>query len=722
VYHPQVIKRRIQEIVDRGEVNFRPAYHTTDEVAEVSEHLKRLWDPEGGKLLRALEPWEQQWISNERLLCRCDYLYWATRYAFIRNIEGRMIRYQPNVAQRILHSIRAEHELNAWAIMLQEGKARQLGVSTDSELVVCHRVQFYPHVNAVVGSSDPKKSGKMAQIIERALAHQPFFLIPHLTRSVVDELIEFGDQDSAVSIQSGSQVTGIARGDSLTVCHLSELCNFRDPEELVDSSLFRAMHNTPWTVLILESTALGKRNWWHKTWLHAKENWPLRRSRLRPNFLPWYVGTDLYPTSAWLREHPVPDGWRPPDYVLKHAEKAEAYCHANDLLRQHMGANWRMSVEQMWFYDVERSEAAAKDELNKFLQEMPADDIEMFQSTAVSVFDTETITLYRDNCARQPPKGVYGLVGPPDEVPLRLQPSRSQIDESKEPIEIVCNWGTARHAYKLFPLRWQGYSNDSGMGKIYIYEWPEPEQEYGLGIDTSDGIGLDRSCIELMRKGNLYQNDAQAAEYCYDYINAFDLWPFALALGTFYGVKRNGMRRQPRVAIECKGNGETTQLQMRLRGWSNFHQWIRYDQKNLRKSKATRLGVFTNYWFRAMMMDYLIKWLRDGWVEIRSPWFVEEMADLERNEDVQSLKAMHGGHDDRILSMGFNLVSLYDTEIRRGVKPGEAGERVVIRQRADEPRQYVKYSEGWQGGEIAGEAAIRSFLPRPEALTGVGWR
>jgi hypothetical protein len=563
-------------------------------------------------------------------------------------------------------------------------------------------------VNAVVASSDPDKSTKMAGMMERAFDNQPFFLKPQI-RQVIGELIEFPGQHSFVSIQHGSQFTGISRGDTPTVAHLSELCDFHDPEELVDASLLRAMHDSPWMFLVLESTAMGRRNWWHKSWEHAKSNWASGRSRLRPIFLPWFVGKDLYPMEAWLRARPIPADWTPQTHTIAHADRARNYVRSNSLLKRFLGNDWIMPREQMWFYEVEYDEHKAKNELNKFLQEMPADDLEAFQSTAISVFDTDTISFYRDEAGRRSPVGVYTILS--EDIPDRLRVGQRFWDFDKPSITIRANWGTSVGDYTLQPVKWEGYSTDDGLGKLYIWEEPQDGSSYGFGVDTSDGLGKDRSVIEGMRKGDFERNDAQVCEYANPYINAFDLWPICMAVGSYYSVIRDGFRQQPRMAIECKGNGEATQLELKKRGWSNFHMWVRYDSKKLVKARSHKLGVFTNYWFRTMMMDWIIKWLRDGWLDVNSPWFVDEMSDLERGEEVQDLKATYGGYDDRIMSMGFVLISLYDTEIRQsGRTPG------VLRPKRGEQAPFATYQPGAQERDLVGASDMAPYIVMPSEM------
>ncbi len=672
------------------QVRLELQYHSVSEVDSAkdyfSERLRRYEadleaDPKTPPMKFNLD--ERRWIRNEKRLCQLDFLYWATRYAYIRSLDGRMIRYSPNVAQRLIHTLRAENEIQKMAIAFIDLKARQLGVSTDTEMAVLHRALFYSHVNAVVASSDPDKSTKMAGMMERAFDNLPFFLQPHI-RPVKGELIEFPLQHSFISIQHGTQFTGISRGDTPQVAHLSELCDFDNPEDLVDASLMRAMHDSPWMFLVLESTAQGRRNWWHKSWEYAKANWDAGRSRLRPVFLPWFVGTDLYPTETWLRTRPINNGvpdWKPDGTTIAHAERARNYVRSNTLLKRFLGDSWSMPLEQMWFYEVERAEHQGKNELNKFLQEMPADDLEAFQSTAISVFDTDTISWYRDEAGRRSPAGVYTVLG--DDIPDRLRIPQRQWDDSKPSIPVRASWSPGlSYDYTLQPVKWEGGPTDDNLGKLFIWSHPEQGEEYCFGVDTSDGLGQDRSVIEGLRKGDFHRNDLQVMEYANPYVNAFDLWPICMAIGSYYAVRRNGMISQPRMAIECKGNGEATQNELRKRGYTNFHPWIRYDTKKIRKAQSNKLGVFTSYWFRTMMMDWIIKFLRDGWLDINSPWFVVEMEDLERGEEVQDLKAAHGGFDDRVMALGFALISLYDTEIRTG---GRApGVQRAARKNADE--------------------------------------
>jgi intein/homing endonuclease len=1056
MYSPKVTAEKIKLASKKLGLELTP--HSVHEVSQQNKRLNELLGDDG-RLTRALSTPEMEWCLNERFLSKLDFRYYITRYFFIRNWSGRLERLNPNVAQNIVIDIWGSLEEQNRAISIQELKARQLGVSTVTEASVAHRVQFYRQVNAVVASSDPAKSAKMAEMMERGWQNMPWWLLPVQTTYNAGELIEFGEMNSGVSIQHGSQFTGIARGDTPTVAHLSELADFLSPEELVDASLLRAMHESPRMFLVLESTAKGRKNWWHRTWEYSKQYWASGMAKLYPMFLPWFVGRDIYPTETWLRSHPIPAEWQPAELTVHHAERAAAYTRSDDILRRFLGENWTMPPEQMWWWEVNRQEYAAKKELPQFYcvsgdtrvstnqgiipirdaqsssfvetggvsawlpkgkkkvvrlttklgreivctpdhrlltekgwisaenlsrgdviilskpcfvselykaewqwsptckmtipidshwarllgyfvgdgswgsdsieisccakdadtvadvchviervvgakpreqtdkrspglirirsssvrwwemlwnlgtldrrlhkkqnrnsgyikrcrvpeciwrsprhiireflrglfesdghsfkhalqitlsaksalllrevqllllgfginssisetpkvngegrifechvlrlnalaarifhdeigfvsqrkndtgsrhiygrkgrcgrnplpnemkdsvlsvsshgecdvydltvpethcfgangimahnSETPADDMEAFQSTNVSAFDTDTLTSYRE--LTREPVAVFGFVGRGDQIPVRMQPDRREIDHELPPINIRARWNPSVEPFEcqMVPLKFRGYPNTDPNGKYFMWEMPEDDEYYGVGVDTGDGVGLDRSCLEVLRKGTLERNDAQVGEFVNPYINAFDLWSICMAVGSLYSTNVDGHRRQAKMVIDCLKNGESTQWELRKRGWTNFHLWVRFDNKRVQASKANKIGWFANSWARAMMMDYALKALRDQFVDINSPYFVDEMADLERDEFKQSLKAVFGGHDDRFVAFGQCFISLHIMEIRSNTIPTLSRRQALREANQIDP----VYQPGWQAND-----------------------
>ncbi len=533
---------------------------------------------------------------------------------------------------------------------------------------IAHRAQFYSHVEAVVASSRPEKSEEMSNKMTLCWENMPWWLMPRQTSGRAGSLIEFGDLPSTVSIQHGAQLTGIARGTTPNIVHLSELCEFLNPEELVDAALMRAFHHSPFGFFVMESTALGRGNWWHNTWLLSKEGWPTRTADFRPIFLPWFVGSDIYPDDTWLRAHPVPPNWEPSPVSLAHRIRCQDYARANPLLRKYLGENWLLPDRQLWWWEVQRNIAIKKKALAQFYMECPADDLEAFQSTNISVFDAEQISVQREHT--KPPLAVFGFVGNQDEFPVRTQPSLGEIDPDLPNINIRARLNMTQTPMEcsLVPLKFPGYSNFNEMGKLILWEMPEDGEEYGIGVDTSEGVGQDRSVMVIIRKGTYFRNDAVVGEFASPRLNSIDLFPFVFVTGCFFstagtGADDDSLIRRPKMIIECRWNGENTQLELQKRGWPYFHKWTRYHKTRYNIAAERSIGWYTNSWSRPMMMDYWIKSVRDGWIDIPSPYLVDENENLEMDEVGQSIKALHGSHDDRVMAAGITYFSLHIMEI-----------------------------------------------------------
>lgn len=636
--------------------------HTLAQIEHAIAHFDNLWDNEKERLKRPLTSDEQRFIQNERKLCALDFRYWLASYGFIVNWEKRPVRFTPNVAQAIILDLWAESEAKGEAIWMQQLKARRLGVSTISELAVQHRFQFHPHSNCVVASADPDKTVEMAGVIKYCLDQQPWWLIPKQTKVYKGIPIEFGSINTALTIQAGNQFNGVARGSSPSVTHLSELCEWKDAEDLIEGALLPAILDTPEVFGIMESTAKGP-GWWKSKWEQNKRDWPRGRSRIRPVFLPWYVGTDLYPTAADLRKRPIPPDWIPSDRTVAHAERAREYVLANPLLFKYLAKGnrqWRMPKPQMWWREIGYDAAKESKTLNVFLAEYAGDDFEAFQSSNIPVIDPEILMGYQDRTRN--PIGVYTIIGP--DIPQALVTPRRYWDASKPTITVSTREILTRYdvKYQLIPVTFEGYASLDEDLKLLIWEWPQDGHTYGVGVDTSEGIGQDSAVIEVLREATPTREPGQVAEWASNIVTAFQLWPLVLAVGSLYSTvtPMAGRRMQCRLAIEAWMNGSATQNELQKRGWTNFHPWKYNDSRRpKRDGEVSRIGVYTNQWFRASMMDMLLTCLSEEAIDLPSPYLVQELTTLERVAGEKKAKAALDAHDDRVMGIGFPLFSLH---------------------------------------------------------------
>lgn len=385
-----------------------------------------------------------------------------------------------------------------------------------------------------------------------------------------------------------------------------------------------------------------------------------------PVFLPWYVGTDIYPSEAWLRGQPVPKDWTPSERTLNHAEKARAYVLSNPLLLQHLAKGdtaWRMPVAQMWYREAEYDSAKEAKTLNRYLSEMAGDDFEAFQSQNIPIIDPEVVINYKDR-TRQP-KAVYTIIGP--DIPPQLVIPKRQWDLSLPTVTVNIQ-GLLPNLpvkYQFVPLRFEGYDSFDPDMKLLIWEFPENEYAYGVGVDCGEGLLQDRSAIQVLRESTIYREPGQVAEWVTDKATAFQMWPMTLAISTFYSVfsATANRRVQCKLCIEAFTNGAALQMELKKRGWSQFHAWQYNDTRRTKPdSQVNRVGIYTNQWFRAQMMDMLLTCLSEEALDLPSPYLVDELETLERIPGQKKIAAQYGMHDDRIMALGFPLFSLHQNK------------------------------------------------------------
>ena len=672
MYAQDITARMIQATADHhnaaasaaGKAEWIPEYHSIAQVDHAIGHLGDLFDHEQKRLKRPLTQDESDFIQNERRICALDFRgYHAERYCWIVDWNKRAVRFSPNVSQNIILDLWAEDERLGNAIWMMQLKARRLGVSTLSELNVGHRFQFQQDANCVVASADPTKTLEMAGMIKFNLDQQPWWLMPQGEPKIKSGIpIEFPDIRSRLTIQAGNQMTGVAQGSTPNVVHLSELALWRAAMELIDLGLLPAILDNPDVFGILESTAQGP-GWWKNKWAQVKRDWARGTGRIRPVFLPWFCGTDIYPTETDLRKRPIPTDWVPNDRTINHAERARQYVMANPYLLKYLAKGdqgWKMPRAQMWWWEMGYESAKEEKTLNVFLASYCSDDIEAFQSSNIPIIDTEILLGYQERTRH--PLGVYTIVGP-DIPPALITPSR-YWDRSKPPIQIKTRDVVPKLdvKYQLIPLKFEGWPTFDWDLKLMIWEWPEPGESYGIGVDTSEGIGQDRAIISALRESTPLRGPGQVAEWASAYVTAFQLWPLTMAMGCLYSVfnTKAGKRTQCRLAIEAWANGAVVQYEMQKRGWHNFHPWKAYDSRKIRPDgEVNKLGVYTNQSFRAQMFDMLLTNLSEEAIDLPSPFLIEELTTLERAGDRRKPQAAPDAYDDRVMAIGFPLFSLH---------------------------------------------------------------
>lgn len=662
MYARSLVEARI-EIAQR-ELGFDLEYHSTSEIDDFQTRMEEKYPDsytqarrasQGGKdtqssfqtgmirsLSEKLSSEEIRFIRNERALSMCDASYFLERYFWIKT-PAAIQRFTYLPGQRVYFNVISEIEDLGFPIELICCKARQHGISTLTEGLMVHRVNFGYGVNAVVASADQTKTSKMAQMTFLGYDMLPWWMAATSTRRVESNagMLVFGELRSGISFQHGSQTSGIARGDTVKLYHLSEVASYTNPEYQIEASLDKCVHPYPDVFGVLESTAEGDTGWFADTYWFSKREWlTTRKARRAALFLPWFLGTDKYPTPTWIRTHPVPRDWNPEDETHAMMQRAQEYIRTSDVLQKVLGTRWTLPREQAWWWECTFLEARAKGTEKLHYQEYPTDDREAFQSSYDNVFGREVIAEIESR--RKTEYDAYAIVGQSIEEDFEPEPEEIDEDARVVPVSFYNRVKEKTYKWEFQPVFWEEpfrsledikAESDKHLGKLFVYHRPEPGYDYAIGIRTGNGIGSGQTAIAVSRRGRDPQEiDVQAAEFRSMSVSHVDAYAFALSIAAYYSQYLHELPKrvkfdQPYVSMEqVESVGDIVFQQMHKMGYRRFHKMRRYDTdpKHNKIADSRKVGWFNFGWARPIFMDTFVSWVRCGWYKLNSPYSIWE--------------------------------------------------------------------------------------------------
>lgn len=655
----------------KAKYGWLPVEHSIEEIDRVNDHMKTLYftDKKGdlvfddSQLTKPLK----RWIENERAMCAISFEYYLTRYHFI-SAENRIFRFKFRGGQRVLFNVIQDLEDRGVSMEILLLKARQGGFSTFVEALMTHRALFVPGVKCTIGSANDQKTYVMMGMMYTALENLPWWLPPQQTKDKRSgsALLEFAHVGSQIVIQSGSIRGGIGQGTTPTAIHLSEVCDYTNPLEQIEEGLFKAVHSGPEILMILESTGNGNTGWWAEQWRDNKEFYFLGRARLYPLFIPWFMTPELYPKKEWLEKFKIPAGWNPNPSTLSTIAKCEAFAHSSEALVRVIGKNWKMSREQQWFWEFNYEDAKRRRTEKSWLRHMPCDDYDALIGENDSVFDMDTI----ENIRKERKKTVeaYGILG--EGIAEKHDPLVEEVNPHAE--RILVSWKTMheiRLEWVLMPLLGDPEASSyDALKKLLIYEHPQKEALYSIGIDTGFGVGGDRTVVTVWRNGRDAVPDVQVAEFTADDITNVEVYAWAMCIAAYYG-KHMEEGQTPRFVIEQRRKyGDSCYHALKLHGFKNHHHFREYDKRTMKPLAGTnaREGWWTNEWSRPLLLGTFKHAVENGWAEVNSRWLLGEIEALEQIVGTTGkIRQDHrsGEHDDRIFAAAMAYFTFHDNDL-----------------------------------------------------------
>jgi hypothetical protein len=643
---------------------FLPEYHSIEEVEKANRLIAEdCREDSKGNIIFHPTPSQKRWILNERGLCWADSSYFETRYAYIVDHTNNVMKFSNRRSQEVFDEIIAQFDEKLVAIELLILKARQQGISTKVALKFLHRLLFIPRVQGIMGSISEEKSELLNRIMATCVDMLPWWLVPNVKKNRTGKLLEF-HTGSILSIQSGSQQTGIGQGWTPVLIHISECGDYPNPKKTLEEGLMRATHPSASLFSVYEGTGNGSTGWWADTWRTARDRYPQGRSRLCPVFIPWHMATDLYPSRDWLKKYPVPAGWEPEHETIQHARKCEAYVHHTELLKNILGRDWRLPRDQQWYWSFNYFEAKDKHCEKIWLQQMSADDREALIGKNDTVFSPETIEVISRE--RERSYRVYGIIG--DGVREEFHARTQDIDYSAERIPV--SWDTQNGNaldWLLIPLKPVDETEvTTAMNKLLMFEPPEDGCDYGVGIDTGTGIGEDRTVISGARTGRDETPDRQVAEFRSDRILTSEVSNFAACIGAIYAPVIPNYR-QPKFCIEqVRKYGDDPQVQLKKMGFFRHHVMIRYDGKRVREQDGRKEGFFTHTWSRPLLVGRFIDAINNGWYEPQSPYLIQELESWEQKvltDGKTKIEHQSGKKDDHVFAAALSYFTMHHLDV-----------------------------------------------------------
>lgn len=318
------------------------------------------------------------WEDFSRIRNRYDYEWYARMCQTISaKGQGRDIPFTLNYPQRKYLKELEELRTAGLPIDIILLKARQWGGSTLTQLYMLWiQLVHKRNWNSVICGDIEKQSSVVAGMLSKAITLCPLWASYH-TR-IRTTPYQGAQKTRVINLSNCRYSLGSAqkpeslRSEDISMAHLTEVglwkaTKGKKPEDIVQS-IFGSIASGPYTMKVLESTAKGVGNFFHRTWLDAVAG----KNNFKPVFIAWF--------DIPLYSKPVEDYQ---SFISSMSEEEHALFK--------LGA----TLEAINWYRDKKKEFP---EEWRLASEFPSTPHEAFQSTGRRVFKISYIQSTRESC------------------------------------------------------------------------------------------------------------------------------------------------------------------------------------------------------------------------------------------------------------------------------------------------------------------------------------
>lgn len=548
-----------------------------------------------------------------------DFEFWAYTTAKISpKGGGEDISFQLNRAQRTYLKKLEELRTSNRPINIILLKARQWGGSTLTQIYmlwiqIVHRKNW----NSVICGDVESQSNIVCGMLSKVVKNYPAWA----AHGVKIETKPFEGSSKTRQIEycqclysvGSAQKPDNLRSQNISMAHLTEVglwkeTNGKKPEDLVQS-IFGSINDGPYTVKVLESTAKGVGNYFHRTWLRAVKG----ENDFTPVFIPWFL-IDMYSTRLTKIEY------RP---FIESMNEYEMYLFE-------LGA----TLEAIAWY---RKKKVAMEEEWRMCSEYPSDPKEAFQSTGRPYFPRKYVDQCRKTCMEP---AFYG--------------------------EFVGETPKGERAFENLHFVEMKRKKDSKDNILNVWFLPDKDAHlyryrYVVSVDIGGtGEKSDPSSIKVFDRMPMIEGGVPevVAEWHGHIEHDMLIWK-AAQIAYAYGKALLVVESN---TLETEGT-EGDNFEYVLDEIKDFYPdlYSRTSAEQIKEGAPVKYGFHTNPSTKPMVLNFMKSAMRDSLYIERSLETTFEYDQFEIKEDGKKTGAVEGCHDDRVMSTSIGLYVCYKT-------------------------------------------------------------